>query len=231
MRGRFRTSLDSKYLENIDFELDNLFSTFVTGFRGRVKFLAFVADLERELEAFVSAEHVAELGRGDGLAVDDEGREAAIRVDGDGAGDGVVFFDDWPEWGFGDVADGEGALDSLDEFSEEGEGIGVGVVDDLEGIAFVAFEGIDGDFVAEVAEEEVEGVGGAGEVFDGEGVEIDVLEFGAGEGFVAAAGAEVAVVEGDAVVGWGGFSAVGALALAGHGRVILFFSEVGRGAP
>lgn len=92
------------------------------------------------------------------------------------------------------------------------------------------FEGIDGDFVAEMAEEEVESVGGAVEVFDGEGVEIDVLEFGAGEGFVAATGAEVAVVEGDAVVGWGGFGAVGAFALAGHGRVVLFFQKLGGGA-
>ncbi len=131
-------------------------------------------------------------------------------------------FDAWPEWGFDDVADGEGALDALDEFAEEGEGIGVGSVDDL--------EGIDGDGVAEVAEEEVEDVGGAVEVFDGEGVEIDVLEFGAGEGFVAAAGAAVAVVEGDAVVGWRGFAAVGALALAGHGGVNLFFQKSGGGA-
>jgi hypothetical protein len=160
------------------------------------------------------------------LAVDDERGEEEVWVAGDGAGDGVVIFDDWPEWGIDDVADGEGALDALDEFAEEGEGIGVGGVDDLEGIAFVPFEGINGDFVTEMAEEEVEDVGGAVEVFDGEGVEIDVLEFGAGEGFVAAAGAEVAVVEEDAVVGWRGFAAVGALALAGHGGVIPFFQTL-----
>lgn len=199
--------MHSNCLEDSDIELDNLFSTFVNAFWRSVKFLAFVPDLELEPEAFVGAEHVAELVPADALAVDDERGEEEVRVAGDGAGDGVVFFDDGPEWGFDDVADGEGALDALDEFAEEGEGIGVGVVDDLEGIAFVAFEGIDGDFVAEVAEEEVEGVGRAVEVFDGEGVEIDVLEFGAGEGFVAAAGAEVAVVE----------NALGAVAFAGHG--------------
>ena len=204
-----------------------LFSSLVFAFLRRVKFFAFVADLELELETFVGAEHIAELVPADPLAVDDERGEEAVRVACDGGSDGVVFFDDWPEWGFDDVADGEGALDALDEFAEEGEGIGVGVVDDLEGIAFVEFEGIDGDFVAEMAEEEVEDVGGAVEVFDGEGVEIDVLEFGAGEGFVAATGAEVAVVEGDAVVGWGGFGAVGAFALAGHGRVVLFFQKLG----
>ena len=218
--------MDSNVLEDIDIELDNLFSTFVNEFWRRIKFFAFVPDLELEPEAFVGAEHVAELVPADALAVDDERGEAAIRGAGDGAGDGVVFFNEGPEWSFDDVADGEGALDALDEFAEEGEGICVGVVDDLEGIAFVEFEGIDGDFVAEVTEEEVEGVGGAVEVFDGEGVEIDVLEFGAGEGFVAAAGAEVAVVEGDAVVGWRGFAAVGALALVGHGGVIPFFQTL-----
>jgi hypothetical protein len=131
-----------------------------------------------------------------------------------------VFFDDWPEWGFDDVADGEGALDALEEFAEEGEGIGVGAVAD--------FEGVDGDAVAEVAEGEVEDVGGAVDVFGWEErVEIDVLEFGAREDFVAEAGAQIAVVEGYVVVGRGGFSAVGALALAGHGGVTLFLQTLG----